>query len=131
MRQPPDGPPATAPSLWTAVGPQSAPPPPLPPSPPPPPPGFQNTFDMVQSLKKAGLGSLELFCMGLKATGCYLARTLSYNGAEFQMEKIHLDPGFKVMYERAAKFWQLLWVVTKIVLTPGQRRSSTLIKLFW
>ena len=50
---------------------------------------------MVQSLKKAGLGSLELFCMGLKATGCYLARTLSYKGADFEMEKIHLDPGFR------------------------------------
>jgi len=50
---------------------------------------------MVQSLKKAGLGSLELFCMGLKATGCYLARTLSYTGADFQMEKIHLDPSFR------------------------------------
>lgn len=58
-------------------------------------PGFRDTFDMVQSLKKAGLGSLELFCMGLKATGCYLARTLSYKGAEFLMEKIKPDAEFR------------------------------------
>ena len=33
------------------------------------PPGFKDTLDMVTTLSKAGLGSLELFCMGLKATG--------------------------------------------------------------
>lgn len=59
------------------------------------PPGFQTAFDLVSTLKKAGLGSLELFCMGLKATGCYLARTLSYKGAEFQLERIKLDAEFK------------------------------------
>ena len=59
------------------------------------PAGFRDTFDLVATLKKAGLGSLELFCMGLKATGCYLARTLSYKGAEFQLERIHLDPEFR------------------------------------
>ena len=30
------------------------------------PPGFKNPFDMVKALSTAGLGSLELFCMGLK-----------------------------------------------------------------
>ena len=30
------------------------------------PPGFKDPFDMVAALNKAGLGSLELFCMGLK-----------------------------------------------------------------
>jgi hypothetical protein len=59
------------------------------------PTGFQNTFDLVQTLKKAGLGSLELFCMGLKATGCYLARTLSYKGADFELDKIRLGASFR------------------------------------
>jgi hypothetical protein len=47
-------------------------------------------------LGKSGLGALELYCMGLKATGTYLSRTLSYTGAEFLMERIELDPVFKV-----------------------------------
>ena len=43
---------------------------------------------------RAGLGSLELYAMGLKATGSYLARTLSYAGAEFNIAKEHIDPVF-------------------------------------
>jgi hypothetical protein len=34
------------------------------------PPGFKNPFDMVKALSTAGLGSLELFCMGLKVRCC-------------------------------------------------------------
>jgi hypothetical protein len=33
--------------------------------------------------------------MGMKATGTYLARTLSYSGAEFKLAKVELDPVFK------------------------------------
>lgn len=32
--------------------------------------------------------------MGLKATGCYMSRTLSYAGAEFQLARCDLDPVF-------------------------------------
>lgn len=42
----------------------------------------------------AGLGSLELYAMGLKATGSYLSRTLSYSGAEFNIAKEKIDPVF-------------------------------------
>lgn len=59
------------------------------------PPGFKDNWEMVQYLKDAGLGSLELFCMGLKSTGTYLARTLSYAGAEFKLAKVQLDPVFR------------------------------------
>lgn len=55
------------------------------------PTGFKDTMDMVKTLKTAGLGSLELFCMGLKATGSYLARTLSYHGAKFELQDIQLS----------------------------------------
>lgn len=55
------------------------------------PTGFKDTMDMVKTLKTAGLGSLELFCMGLKATGSYLARTLSYHGAKFELQDVQLS----------------------------------------
>lgn len=32
--------------------------------------------------------------MGLKATGSYLSRTLSYDGAEFSIAKVDVDPTF-------------------------------------
>ena len=43
---------------------------------------------------RSGLGALELFAMGLKATGSYLSRTLSYDGAEFSIAKVDVDPTF-------------------------------------
>ena len=33
--------------------------------------------------------------MGLKATGTYLSRTLSYQGAAFKLESVELDPTFR------------------------------------
>lgn len=50
---------------------------------------------MVTHLTKAGLGSLELFSMGLKSTGTYLSRALSYKGAEFSIAKVDIDPQFQ------------------------------------
>ena len=64
--------------------------------------------------------------MGLKATGCYLSRTLSYAGAEFVLAKCDLDPVFEVMYDRASKFWSLLHNVC-LKLTLG--RSGW--RMFW
>ena len=46
-------------------------------------------------LHRSGLGALEMFCMGLKATGTYVSRTLAYSGAEFRMETLDIDPIFK------------------------------------
>jgi P-loop containing NTP hydrolase pore-1 len=51
--------------------------------------------EMVTHLTKAGLGSLELFSMGLKSTGTYLSRALSYKGAEFSIAKVDIDPQFQ------------------------------------
>lgn len=57
------------------------------PSPPPP---------ALISASRSGLGALELYCMGLKATGTYLSRTLSYAGAEFRLDMIDIAGEFKV-----------------------------------
>ena len=38
-----------------------------------------------------GLSSLELFSMGLKATGCYMSRALSYKGATFDLALVDID----------------------------------------
>ena len=42
----------------------------------------------------SGLGSLELYSMGLKATGTYVSRTLSYSDAEFSIANVAIDPMF-------------------------------------
>ncbi len=35
-------------------------------------------------------------------------RALSYQGAEFLIAKIKMEPVFKVMYDRSCEFWHLL-----------------------
>ncbi|BDA48430.1 probable protein strawberry notch homolog 1 [Coccomyxa sp. Obi] len=71
--------------------------------------GFGGMMDMIRSLAASGLGALELFSMGLKATGTYISRSLSYAGAEFSIVRVDVDPVFKVMYDRACKFWHFLF----------------------
>ena len=46
--------------------------------------------------------------MSMKATGTYLSRTLSYEGAEFALARVAIDPVFEIMYDRSAQFWMLL-----------------------
>jgi hypothetical protein len=46
-------------------------------------------------LPRSGLGGVELFAMGLKSTGTYLSRTLSYKDAEFRLEQVEIAPPFR------------------------------------
>ncbi|PSC70731.1 strawberry notch [Micractinium conductrix] len=71
--------------------------------------GFRDAKDMIELLSKSRLGALELAAMSLKATGCYLSRTLSYAGAEFVLAHAEVDDELKVMYDRASMMWTLMW----------------------
>ncbi len=69
---------------------------------------FPSFEEFLGTLKESGLGSLELFSMGLKACGTYLCRTLSYAGAEFELAEVPLGGPLGAMYDRSAEFWQML-----------------------
>ena len=43
---------------------------------------------VLRHAPRAGTGAIELFAMGLKSSGAYLSRTLSYAGAEFSVERV-------------------------------------------
>ena len=64
--------------------------------------------ELLDTLEGGGLGSSELFAMGLKATGTYLCRTLSYNGAEFELASVPLNGALGKMYDRSCEFWIML-----------------------
>ena len=40
-----------------------------------------------------------MFALGLKATGSYLCRSLSYSGAEFELENCALSDEMSAMYD--------------------------------
>jgi hypothetical protein len=54
------------------------------------------------------MGAMEMLALGLKSVGAYLSRSLSYQGAEFELCYVNLKPELRVMYDRAAEFWQLV-----------------------
>lgn len=77
--------------------------------------GFQDFSTLLKSLQQSDrsqngekkIGALEMYAMGLKSTGAYMCRTLSYEGAEFELEHAPLSEGMRKMYDRACEFWQV------------------------
>ena len=66
--------------------------------------------DKGKGSKKGGkksMGALEMYAMGLKATGAYMCRTLSYDGAEFELKEAKLTQQMSEMYDRACNFSQV------------------------
>ncbi|GLC46848.1 hypothetical protein PLESTB_001541000 [Pleodorina starrii] len=93
--------------------------------------GFESMRDLSASLQAAGLGALELFASGMKALGTYVGRTLSYSGAEFRVELADIEPEYRVMYDRAAELWQLLYKITENLPKFGDKRDSLRMSQFW
>ena len=66
---------------------------------------FESFADFQQSLERRGLGSLELLALEMKQQGCFLARTLSWEGAEFQTCQIPLSKHQTQVYDQAVAWW--------------------------
>jgi len=55
-------------------------------------------------VEKRGLGGLEMLAMEMKASGMYVARGLSWQGADFATEVAPLSPAFALCYDAACAF---------------------------
>lgn len=62
--------------------------------------GFKDMGEMCKKLESARFSGLELYARGIKATGSYVSRSLSYRGAEFVIDEIELDREMEVIYDR-------------------------------
>ena len=51
----------------------------------------------VSKLDKRGIGVMELLAMDIKSRGMFLARSLSYERAEFKIDKVPLLKDYDVM----------------------------------
>jgi hypothetical protein len=59
----------------------------------------------VTDIKKGGVGAMELCAMHMKAQGQYLARSLSFRGATFEIIREELPHSFVDMYDASAALW--------------------------
>lgn len=75
--------------------------------------GVGNTDELVKMLVEANTDALELAAMSLKSAGAYLGRTLSYDGAEFDLVRVKLERSFSIMYDRGSEVWASLYKVAE------------------
>lgn len=66
---------------------------------------FANFGEFQKSLEQRGLGSLELLALELKQQGSFLARTLSWEGAEFQTTEVQLTKAQTHVYDQSVAWW--------------------------
>lgn len=69
---------------------------------------FRDAGHFINDIGSKGPGAMELLAMNLKATGSFLARSLSYRGADFETIEIGMKKQFEYVYEEATKVWSTL-----------------------
>ena len=88
------------------------------------------TFDAFRnSLEKRGVGAMELLALEMKQAGCFVARTLSWDGAEFNTEKVSLSPEQVFVYDQAMNWWEMVKNSMKEVLTDPTMGGTP--KMLW
>jgi hypothetical protein len=66
---------------------------------------FASFADFRSTLEQRGLGSMELLALELKARGSFLARTLSWQGAEFQTDEVPLGKDLQRVYDNCVQWF--------------------------
>ena len=62
------------------------------------------TFESFQgALSKRGVGAMEMLALEMKRKGLFVARTLSWDGAEFHTLEVKLKPETIAVYDGAGK----------------------------
>lgn len=86
---------------------------------------FANRNDFIGKISGAGLAGMELVARDMKALGHYIARSLSYDGVEYDRMVHELTPQQTTMYDTIAESWQhALREMTNALETTGQTDDS-------
>ncbi|CAI7912606.1 unnamed protein product [Closterium sp. NIES-54] len=89
---------------------------------------FLNFQHFLGTIDKRGVGALELMAMDMKARGMYACRTLSFDGAEFEVVHVPLEPSMQEMYSKAAQLWAELradMIAAALALSSAQNASAS------
>ncbi|MBE8991316.1 strawberry notch family protein [Nostoc sp. LEGE 12450] len=69
---------------------------------------FTSREDFVESIEGGGIAAMEVVARDLKALGLYLARSLSFDGVEYEMLEIELTPTQERIYDNYADAFQII-----------------------
>ena len=69
---------------------------------------FADRGDFLSRVAAGGVAAMELVARDMKALGYYTARSLSYDGVEYDRVQHDLTPPQRVMYDKIADAWQIV-----------------------
>ncbi|RCJ40988.1 methylase, partial [Nostoc minutum NIES-26] len=69
---------------------------------------FTSREDFVESISVGGIAAMEVVARDLKALGLYLARSLSFDGVEYDTLEIELTPTQERIYDSYASAFQII-----------------------
>ncbi|KAK3265372.1 hypothetical protein CYMTET_25939, partial [Cymbomonas tetramitiformis] len=70
---------------------------------------FASFEDFCAAMEKGGNGAREMLAMEMKMRGCYIARGLSFQGAECETVNAVLTERQRQLYDACATLWGALW----------------------
>ena len=87
---------------------------------------FADAKDFISKIGSSGLAAMELVIRDMKAMGVYVARSISYNGVNYDTVEHPLDPMQMEIYDTMSKAWQktMANVQTALVSTGGNNNST-------
>lgn len=85
---------------------------------------FPNREAFISHISSAGLSAMEIVARDLKALGKYQARTLSWEGVEFDALEHSLTPEQVKMYDQIAHAWQIVFANMNEVLEATGANNS-------
>ncbi len=68
---------------------------------------FNDVRDFVNKISDGGMAAMELVARDMKALGVYQARSISYDGVEYETLQHDLSPMQKEIYDTMSRAWQV------------------------
>ncbi len=68
---------------------------------------FRDKLSFVAEVSSGGVASMEMVARDLKAMGSYVARSLSFDGVEYDRLEHQLSPEQALIYDKLAQAWQV------------------------
>ena len=87
---------------------------------------FSTAQDFISKIGASGLAAMELVIRDMKAMGTYVARSISYNGVNYDTVEHGLDPMQTEIYNTMSRAWQkTMQNVQSALETTGGQYNST------
>eukprot|EP00035_Acanthoeca_spectabilis_P008607 m.156177 g.156177 ORF g.156177 m.156177 type:complete len:1736 (-) comp14428_c0_seq4:94-5301(-) len=89
----------------------------------------QGPKEFQSKVGKKGDGAMEMVSMDMKAKGMFLARSLSYEGAEYSIQPLTLSDEFRAKYDHSCVVFAT--ILSELGKIPESKASKRALTTFW